>query len=285
VKSFVWYSPSFFATKGYRVPTTWAELLALTERIAEDGVKPWCVGIESGVATGWPLTDWLEDVVLRAYGPEVYDDWVAHRIPFDDPRIVASLDQVGRIVRNPRYVNGGYGGLPSIVTTSYQEGGLPILEGGCALHRQASFYANHWPVGAKIAEDGDAYAFYLPPIDAKQGHPVLGAGSFVGTFATRPEVQAVATYLSTPDWVNSRASLGGAVNASRALDRNLLHTPIDKLSAQLLTDETTTFRFDGSDMMPGAVGSGTFWNGMTDWAKGADTKAVLSRIEASWPSP
>ncbi|MEV6924964.1 extracellular solute-binding protein [Dactylosporangium sp. NPDC051485] len=284
VKSFVWYSPKFFAAHGYTVPRTWDELLGLSDRIAATGIKPWCAGIESGGATGWPVTDWLEDTLLRTAGPSVYDDWVGHRIPFDDSRVVAALDRVGGILRNPKYVNGGYGGVESIATTAFQEGGLPILQHTCAMHRQASFYANWWPANASVAEDGDIYAFYLPPVDPAAGRPVLGAGVFAGAFADRPEVQAVAAYLSTPDFADNRARTGGVVSANKELDKSVLGSPIEKLSASLLTDPGVTFRFDGSDQMPATVGAGTFWTGMTDWIKGADTATVLHRIETGWPA-
>ncbi len=91
VKSLVWYSPKMFAAKGYQVPTTWDELIALSDKIAADpdGVKPWCAGVESGAATGWTATDWLEEVVLREAGPDVYDQWIAHKVKFADAPIAA----------------------------------------------------------------------------------------------------------------------------------------------------------------------------------------------------
>jgi alpha-glucoside transport system substrate-binding protein len=284
VKSLVWYSPKYFAEHGYTVPTTWAELVALSDRIAATGIKPWCAGIESGGATGWPITDWLEDTLLRTAGPAVYDQWVEHRIPFDDPRVVAALDRVGGILRNPKYVNGGYGGVDSIATTTFQEGGLPILQHECALHRQASFYTNWWPANATVAEDGDIYAFYLPPVDPAAGRPVLGAGVFAAAFAERPEVEAVAAYFATPGFADNRARTGGVVSPNKGLDQAALSSPVERLSAALLADPTVTFRFDGSDQMPAAVGAGTFWTAMTDWVRGADTATVLHRIEITWPA-
>lgn len=283
VKSFVWYSPKYFAAKGYTVPKTWAQMLALSDRIAADGVKPWCAGIESGAATGWPVTDWLEDTLLRTAGPDVYDQWVEHRIPFDDPAVVEALDRVGGILRNPAYVNGGYGGVDSVATTSFQEGGLPILQHDCAMHRQASFYSTWWPSTAEISEHGDIFAFYLPPVDETKGRPVLGAGVFAGAFTDRPEVQALAAYLATPDFAGRRAVSGDIVSANKGLDRDLLTSPVAKLSADLLADPAVTFRFDGSDLMPASVGAGTFWTGMTDWVHGTGTATALHRIEAAWP--
>ena len=221
VKSLVWYSPKYFAAKGYTVPRTWDAMLALSDRIAAEGIKPWCAGIEEGFATGWPVTDWLEDTLLRTAGPDVYDQWVEHRIPFDDKRVAAALDRVGGILKNPKYVNGGHGGVASIAATASKEGGLPILQHTCAMHRQASFYSASWPPTAKIAEDGDVYAFHLPPVDASAGRPVLGGGTFAAAVTDRPEAQVVLTYLATPEFANRRAVTGDVVSANKAFDKNL----------------------------------------------------------------
>ncbi|MEO5608102.1 MAG: ABC transporter substrate-binding protein [Ornithinibacter sp.] len=289
VKSFVWYSPSAFADKGYEIPKTWDALMALSDKIVADNpggdVKPWCAGIESGDATGWTATDWVEDVLLRTAGPETYDKWVNHEIPFNDPAVADALAKVGAILKNDKYVNGGFGNVKTIASTSFQDAGQPVLDGSCFMHRQASFYAANWPEGTKVAEDGDVWAFYLPSVD-ESTHPVLGGGEFVAAFTDRPEVKAFQTYLASVEWANERAKTcgsGGCVTANKNADPNLLKNPIDKLSAEQLTDKTATFRFDGSDLMPGAVGSGTFWKGMTDWIIGKDDKSTLDYIEQSWP--
>ncbi|MBT9254690.1 ABC transporter substrate-binding protein [Phycicoccus sp. MAQZ13P-2] len=287
VKSFVWYSPQMFADGGYQIPKTWDELLALTDKISKDNpdAKPWCAGIESGDATGWPATDWVEDVMLRTAGAETYDKWVKHEIPFNDPSVATALAEVGKILKNPAYVNGGFGDVKTIASTSFQDAGQPILDGSCYMHRQASFYAANWPEGTKVAEDGDVWAFYLPSKTAED-RPVLGGGEFVAAFADRPEVKAFQTYLSSVEWANERAKTcgsGGCVTANKNADASLLKNPVDKLSAEQLTDANATFRFDGSDLMPGAVGAGTFWKGMTDWITGKDDKSTLDYIEQSWP--
>ncbi|MDG4828919.1 ABC transporter substrate-binding protein [Solwaraspora sp. WMMD1047] len=284
VKSFVWYSPKTFTEKGYQIPETWDQLIALSDQIAAEGQKPWCVGIESGDATGWPATDWIEDFMLRTQTPEVYDQWTTHGIPFNDPRVAEAVNLAGTILKDPKYVNGGYGEVRSISTTSFQEAGLPILDGECTLHRQASFYANQWPENTTVAEDGDVFAFYFPAVDPNAGKPVLGGGEFTVAFADRPEVQAVQTYLASGEHANSRGKLGNWVSANNKLDINNVSNPIDKLSVEILQDQETVFRFDGSDLMPGEVGAGTFWKGMIDWINGKDTASTLDFIENSWPN-
>jgi alpha-glucoside transport system substrate-binding protein len=287
VKSFVWYSPKMFKDNGWEIPQTWDDMLALSDEIAGTGIKPWCAGIESGEATGWPATDWLEDVLLRSAGPDVYDQWVAHDIPFNDDQIAEALDNVGEILKNDKYVNGGIGDVSSIATTAFQDGGLPILDGKCAMHRQASFYAANWPEGTDVSENGDVFAFYLPPMGEEFGNPVLGGGEFVAAFSDDPAVQAFQTYLSTDVWANEKAKAtpnGGWVSANTGLDINNLASPIDKLSGEILQDPDAVFRFDGSDMMPGEVGAGSFWKEMTNWITGESTQDALDNIESSWPS-
>ena len=285
VKSFVWYSPETFKKNGWQVPTTWDQMTALSDKIAASGTKPWCFGIESGDATGWPLTDFLEDVVLRDAGPDAYDDWVAHKTPFDDAKIEESLDRVGAVLKNEDYVNGGIGDATSIATTPWTDGGLPILDGKCAMMRQANFYAANWPKGTDVSENGKVFAFYLPTTSEEYGKPVLGGGEFVAAFSDRPEVQAFQTYLSTDTWANEKAKAtpdGGWVSANKGLDLANIVSPIDKLSGEIFQDEEAVFRFDGSDQMPGAVGAGSFWKQMTAWITGQSTTKTLANIESSW---
>ena len=202
MKSLVWYSPSVFKDKGYTVPTTWDDMMKLSDKMVADGIKPWCGGIESGGATGWPATDWLEQVVLRQSGGDVYDKWVSHEILFDSPEIKAAFGVVDGWMRNPKYVNAGFGDVKTIATTAFQDAGKPILTGKCGMLQQASFYAAQWDSfkkGAKVAEDGDVFAFYLPQMSDSIPTPVVGGGEFVTAFSDRPEVQAFQTYLVEPD--------------------------------------------------------------------------------------
>jgi alpha-glucoside transport system substrate-binding protein len=284
LKSLVWYSPKYFKDNNLTVPETWDDMITLSNTIAGKGIKPWCVGIESGTATGWPLTDWMEEVMLRLYGPDVYDQWVSHQIPFNDPKVLAVLKKVGDIVKNPDYVNGGFGDVKSIATTAFQKGGLPILQNKCALHQQASFYASNWPAGTKVGPDGDVFAFYEPTISSDFGKPVEGGGEFVAAFSDKPEVQAVQLYLASGDWATARAKVhSGWVSANKAVDQAAFTDPVDALSVKLLTDPSATFRFDGSDAMPSVVGSGSFWKQMTQWILGQGDQQTLDKIEATWP--
>src|SRR3954453_234567 len=290
LKSLVWYSPKYFKQRSYTVPTTWDDLIKLSDKMVADGNKPWCAGIESGDATGWPLTDWMEEVMLRKYGPDVYDQWWQHKIPFNDPKVQDVLKIVGGILKNPKYVKAGIGDVKSIAPPAFQKGGLPIETGKCGLHAQANFYAANWDKGTKVATDGDFFAFYEPTMSDKFGKVAEVGGEFVGAFADRPEVEALQLYLASGEWATAKAKLNSAAHtsgwatANKAVDPSVFVDPIDKLSVQILTDPKATARFDASDVMPSSVGAGTFWKQMTQWILGnQDDKTTLDKIEASWP--
>ncbi|MFI6447455.1 ABC transporter substrate-binding protein [Kitasatospora sp. NPDC050543] len=286
MKSLVWYSPKTFAQAGYAVPKTWADLMALSDRAAKAGAgKPWCGGIASGTATGWPATDWLEEVVLGSYGGEVYDQWVNHQVKFGDEKITTAMQTVAGWMQNPAWVNGGYGDVKSIATTTFQDAGAPILTGKCLMLQQASFYKAQWPANTKVAPDGDVFAFHLPAVNPAVANPVEGGGEFLAAFASRPEVQAVQNYLSSSDWAGSRVKTAtGWVSANQGVDKSLYTDAIDRLSADALTDPAATFRFDGSDLMPAGIGAGQEWKSLTAWfAEGQSIQKVASDIDGAWP--
>ncbi len=276
-----------FSENGWTVPTTWAELMTLTQTIRDSGKvdKPWCAGIESGAATGWPATDWLEDVLLRVSGTDVYDQWVKHEIPFNDPKVAAALDEVGKILKDPANVNGGLGDVDSVATTRFQDGGLPILDGQCALHRQANFYAGQFPGrrDTNIAEDGDVWAFYLPGPTADD-KPVLVAGEFVTAYADRPEVVALQEWMSTADYANTLAKNStGIASANLGADPNNF-TGLTKNFVRPCRIPAPMSRFDGSDLMPAAVGSSAMWSELTKWQTGQSTQDTLDNVEKAWPT-
>src|SRR5690606_32804329 len=175
VKSLVWYSPDNFEDAGYEVPETMEELLALQDQIVEDGGVPWCIGLGSGGATGWPATDWVEDIMLRIHEPSVYDQWTTNEIPFNDPKVVEALEIFASIATNNDYVNGG---AAAVAATDFRDSpkGLFDIPPKCYMHHQASFIPSFFPEGTEMGIDADF--FYMPPYAEKDlGKPVLGAGT------------------------------------------------------------------------------------------------------------
>lgn len=283
IKGYVWYDPTVFTDMGWEIPETLDEMMTLTEDIAADGtMKPWCAGFESGEATGWPGTDWVEDYVLRQAGPEVYDQWVNHEIPFNDPQITEAFDAVGEILKNEEYVNGGIGDVRSILSTPFADAGQPVLDGACAMHHQASFQAANWPEGTVVAEDGDVWAFMTPGVEAGGG-AITGGGEIIAAYADREEVVAFQSFMASGEFANARVSQGSGISANLALDPSVATSDLDRQSIELLQSEDTVFRFDASDLMPGAVGANSFWSGIVEWINGSETEEVLDTIESSWP--
>ena len=283
----LWYSPALFAEKGWEIPTTWDGLIDLTKTIqADTGKPPWCIGFGSDAATGWPGTDWIEDIVLRQSGTEVYDQWVKNEVPFTDPAIKSAFDEFAKIALDPTYVNAGYGDVKSIVTTPFGDPATALVAGDCVLHHQASFYDGFITAAeGTVAEDGDIWAFLTPAFGGESGGDVVtGGGEIVAAFDDAESTQKVQEYLSSPEWANSRVSLGGVISANKGLDPENASSNILKEAIGILQSDETTFRFDASDLMPSAVGAGTFWKGMVDWVNGTPTDTVLTQIEAGWPS-
>ncbi|MBD2231703.1 ABC transporter substrate-binding protein [Phormidium tenue] len=280
VKSLVWYNPEAFEAKGYTVPTTWAELEALSDRMIADGSKPWCMGMESGQATGWVGTDWVEDILLRQAGPEVYDQWVSHEIPFADPQVKAAFEGFGAIALNPDAVLGGTTG---ILSTPFGEAPLPLFANppGCYLHHQASFIVEFLP---ETIEPGvNLSVFPLPPIDPAQGDAVIMGGIVFGVFNDTPAVRALMAYLATPEPHTIWAGLGSYISPHQQVSLDAYPDDLTRKQAEILQN-ADVLRFDGADLMPGAIGTGAFWSGIVDYVDGQDLDTVLSDIDAAWPS-
>lgn len=288
VKGFIWYSPKKFAENGWTVPTTWQELLDLTKTIqASTGQPPWCAGFGSDAATGWPGTDWIEDLVLRQAGPETYDKWVSHDVKFSDPAIKSAFDSLGEILLNPKYVNAGFGDVKTINATPFGDVARAMGNGTCTLTHQASFFDGFLTDpkngNTTVGPDADIWAFMTPSVEAG-GNAVTGGGEIVAAFSNDADTIKVQEYLSSPEWANSRVKLGGVISANNGLDPANASSPILQEAIKILQDPKTTFRFDASDLMPGVVGAGSFWTGMVDWINGKSVDEVLTTIDGSWPS-
>lgn len=280
LKSLIWYSPKHFNAKEYKVPTTWRELIALSDKIVSDGGTPWCIGLESGAASGWPGTDWIEDILLRTAGPEIYDRWVDHGIEWTDPRIYRAWEYFGQIARNKKYL---FGGTTGALTTNFGDSPMSLFSepSGCYLHRQATFiqiFIKKSNPDLVPIKDYDIFVF--PAIDEKFGTPLLGSGDLISVFKDTVESRQFIEYLALSEaqkiWLKKTGKLG----VNEKMSFSIYDDPITAKAAKILR-EAQAFRFDGSDLMPAAVGSGAFWKGVLDYINGEDLDKVLSRIEES----
>ena len=289
LKSLVWYKPARFEELGYDVPETFDAFVELVETGIADGNTPLCVGVESGQATGWLYTDWVEEMILRFEGPEFYDQWVAHDVPFNDDRVVAQMQAVLDLWSTPGAVFAAGGSITS--SHHSRDGSQGIVDNDCLMQRQASFAAGQFPEGTNFADPADPEAidaFYFP---SNEGRPLLGAGVLAAAFADRPEVWAVMEHISGPDYAKNRqeaqtAAAGGGnsgfLSAVNGLDQSVFNG-LEQSFLQILADADVV-RFDGSDLMPADVGAGTFWTEGTSAINGdQDAAEAADKIEASWP--
>ena len=278
-KSLVWYPKDDWDEAGYEIPETWEEMRTLMDDIVADGDTPWCIGIQSGTATGWPATDWLEEIMLRTTSLENYDRWTSGELPFTDPIVKNAANQMGEIWLDDQYV---YGGRQQIVSTDFGASVTPMFEDPprCWMHKQGNFITSFFPEDAEAGVDYDF--FYLPSIDEQYGKPVLFAGDLMSAFSDRPEVRAVMQYWTTFDSLKGWVASGGALSPHNDADLSAYGSDVERNIAQILADADSV-RFDGSDLMPGAVGAGTFWKGMTDWISGsADLDQALETSQQGW---
>ena len=279
VKSLVWYVPEQFRQAGYEPPKTWDEMMALSDRMIKDGKTPWCLGLESGNASGWPGTDWIEEIVLRQSGPDYYDQWVNHEVPFDAPKVQNAFNKFGEIAESPNYVWGGTTGALSIPWGD-SVAGLFGDNPDCMMHRQGNFISGFFPEGVVLGKDIDF--FPTPDINEQYPNALVVAGDIFAITKDSPEARQLMTYLATPEPHEIWAAAGGFLSANKQVDLNVYPDEISRKQAALLTTAEIV-RFDGSDLMPGAVGTGTFWSGIMDFVAGSSAAEVTEKIEFYWP--
>ena len=280
LKSLVWYSPKAFAAAGYTIPTTWDEMIALSNKMVADGKSPWAIGFECGAASGWAGTDWIEDIMLRTVEPEVYDLWVSHGISWVDDRVQRAFELFGQIALNEKYV---YGGTNAELTINFGDSpdALFTTPPNAYMHRQAtfikSFILDHFP-NLVPGEDFDFFPF--PPIDSQYGTPALGAADMVVMFNDTPEARAFMEYIISTEAQEIWVAEIGALSANKGVNPAAYPDDLTRKAAEILVN-ASTFRFDGSDLMPSAVGAGSFWTGILDYVSGTSLMKVLMTIETS----
>jgi alpha-glucoside transport system substrate-binding protein len=280
LKSLVWYVPENFKDAGYKIPQTMEELIALSDQIVKDGGKPWCIGLGSGGATGWPATDWVEDIMLRTQTPDVYDGWVDNSVKFDDPRVVNAIDIFGKFAKNDAYVDGGAAGVAS---TDFRDSpkGLFSTPPKCYMHKQASFIPSFFPEGTKVGTDADF--FYFPPYASKPdlGRPVLGAGTLVAITKDSKAARDFIEFLKMPLAHEIFMKDGGFLTPLKSVNQDAYINDAARKQGDILAT-ATTFRFDGSDLMPGKIGAGAFWTGMVDFVGGKSAQDTAAAIQKAW---
>ena len=279
-KSQVYYRPKVWEEAGYETPETWQEMVDLSKQMVADGETPWCLGIEGGAGTGWPATDWVENIMLRTTSLENYKKWTTGELKFDSPEVRRALEIMSEIFFTDGFV---YGGREAIATTNFGEAVKPLFydTNGCMMYSLGNFITAYFPKDAVPGVDYDV--FYLPPIDEQYGRPFLGAGDVYSVFKghDRDEVKATLEFFTHGESLKVWLANGGAMFPGKDADPSWYANATDAKISQMIND-ATSFSFDGSDQMPAAVGSGTFWKGMVDLVTGTDIDTVVKNIDKGW---
>jgi alpha-glucoside transport system substrate-binding protein len=283
LKGTVFYSPAAFEDAGYEIPETLEDFETLANQMIDDGETPFCIGTGSEDATGWPMTDWLEDYILRMNGPDVYDQWWQHEIPFDDPAIVETADHVHDFLSTEGMVAGG---LENVASITHADVAQMMVDGSCMMIRQSNYLAaNFIEAGASMGDDGDISAFRLP---GTEDNPdvTLSGGIYAAAFSDSPATAAVMEYIASADFANNRADneAGGFLSPNKNVDTANYPDEITQTFGEILA-AADPVRFDASDLMPGEVGAGTFWTAVNDIDSGTKTpEEAFADVEGSWPS-
>ncbi|MFC7375254.1 ABC transporter substrate-binding protein [Brachybacterium sp. GCM10030268] len=285
VKSLVWYPAAAYADGGWSTePATLQELQGIADEIKASGTAPWADAWNADQATGWVGTDWLEEFILRMHGPEFYDQWTSHEVPFNDPKVVEALDALGEVLKTEGNV---LGGSETILNTDFSEASLPLFEDPprAMLHRQGNFVTGFFPDDVQADLDNAVGVFALPPWEGGfDGQPILGGGDLAALFATEDdEAKQVMEFITSSDFGGEWAQAGGWLSPHQSFDNSHYADETTRRVADIASN-AEVFRFDGSDLMPGPVGSGSFWTAMNQWVGGDKTsQEVLDDVEASWP--
>ncbi|HEX9767117.1 MAG TPA: extracellular solute-binding protein [Nitriliruptorales bacterium] len=277
LSSLLWYNLPAFEAGDHSPPESWDELLSLTEEISATGTPAWCIGIESGGATGWVATNWIEDVMLRLHGGDVYDQWTTGALAFDSPEVREAFELAGEIFFDEDAVLGGTTG---ILNTPFGTAAAPMFQDppACLMHRQAGFIE-----GSFEGELGTDYGLTLmPPIDGNGG--AIFSGDLAAILSDNPVAGELVSFLVSSEaqeaWHGHEGS--GSLSVRGDFDASVYPSASLAQQGELLAAQDVA-RFDGSDLMPSAVGGEAFFTELVAWLNGQDLDTTLANIDAAWP--
>jgi alpha-glucoside transport system substrate-binding protein len=280
VKGLMWYDPKVWDANGYQVPQTWDDMMTLSQKIADNGDTPWCVALESGAASGWPGTDWLEDIILRQSGEKVYNDWWQGKIAWTSPEIKQAWETWGQIVADPKMV---YGGANTMLTTNFGNVGDPLFTDppNCYLVHQASFITDFFvqnTPSVKPVQDFDFFGF--PAFDASSPVSTEMAGDLFGMFNDTPQAEALIKYLVTPEAQAIWVGRGGAISPNKDVPLSIYPDELSSKAAQRLTSAEVAV-FDASDLMPESMNS-AFFKAILDYVQSPDKlDSILQNLDSA----
>jgi alpha-glucoside transport system substrate-binding protein len=279
-KGTIWYDPAQFQSGGYQVPQTWTDLIALSDQIAGSGKYPWSMGVESGSASGWPAADWIAQIYLSNSGPDMYDKWVAHQIPWTDPSIKSAFQMFGQIVNGHHYINGA---PQSIVATNYTPSTYPPYDSPPKAYMVylGDFAETFITAQFKSAKAGTDFNFFpFPTINSQYPNSVTGGADLVTAMNDNGAVKQLVQYLETAAAQEIWVKRGGFTSPNKGVSLDAYPDAVAKASAQQLTS-AQNYRFGADDLMPSQV-EDAFWKAMVSYIQNPGSlDSILSDMEST----
>ena len=284
LKGLVWYDPKVFAAKGYTVPKTWEELVALQSKMKQDGTSPWCMGVESGAASGWSGSDFHKEILLSQQGPSVYDSWWQGKQKWSSPEVKASWTTFGQILGASD--GNVYGGKNTILSTNFGDAGTPLFASPpkCNMLNQASFITDFFVKAVPSLKAGQDFNFFpLPDVNNKFAGAHVVAGDAWSMFKDTPQARALLQYLVTAEAQTIWVKRGGKISPNNKTSLSDYPDDLSRLTAQTLV-QTKIGKYDAGDLMPSDM-KNAYWQAILDFV-GDQSKldsilANLDKIQAT----
>jgi len=282
IKGFIWYDPKVWSAKGYTVPKTWDDLIALQTKMKSNGDTPWCVTVNSGAATGWPGSDIQKEITLGQVGPTVYDNWWQGKQKWTSPEIKGAWQSFGQLL-GPGTSN-VYGGANYVVNTDFGKVGDPMFQNPpkCMMLNQASFITSFFPKTAVAGQDYDY--FTMPSQNSANEGARVGAADAWSMFKDTPQARALISYLLTPEAQEVWVKRGGKIAVNNKVPVTDYPDPVSQKIAKDLVSNTKLLKYDAGDLMPSDM-KNAYWQAIVafiqDQSKLDSILASLDKVQAS----
>jgi len=282
IKGLIFYDPKTASSTGVDFttpPKTWDEMMTDANKIASSTHKtPWCIGVESGAASGWPGTDWIKDFFLRQAGPAKYEQWGAGQEPWNSPEMKTAWQSFGAVVNSSKLT---YGGKNYVLSTNFGTAFDPMFQSppGCYLHHQASFITSFFTHDFPNLQPVQDFNFFgFPDINSQYSGAQVVAGDLFGMFKDSPEARDLIKYLTTAEAQQIWVKRGGAVSPNKKVNLDAYPDPLSKQAAKLLLAANPP-EFDAGDLQTNALQTAFFAGVVAYISNPGQLDSILNDLE------
>jgi alpha-glucoside transport system substrate-binding protein len=281
LEGLIWYAPKTYT--GPTKPASFDELEQWATGVAASGTTPWCIGLESGAASGWPGVVWITELMLRSAGPEAYTKWWQGTLPWTSPEVRHAFDLFGSIATDDTMVNGG---PTAVLATAFANGGDAMFSDPphCYLHHQASFYGGiataNFPDLAPVT---DVNAFPFPDVDPAFPGLRQVSGEVMGMFNDTPQARALVAYFASAEAQTLLAQTGIWLSPNTKVPVDTYPTAFAQQAATIVQSADGIY-YDGSSLMPTEMNA-AFTSAILDYVGNPgsidEILAGLDKVQAS----